>query len=180
MEISFGWIGQEGLEQKDSFYDYIKDDAYRNFTRIQKNIKADNANSIISEIKEKTFETLAKIKNINNVKPVISWYDINPNNILVDKSSKITGFLDAGGARFAAKEWDIAFIKMDLCKNAEEYNQFLKSYCENMEINEELLNLLTVIVEIDDIAFELESKIKLPIAFESNFENLIRELQKEF
>ena len=44
--------------------------------------------------------------------------------------------------------------------------------------NEELLKILTVAVELDDIAFQLETKVKLPIAFESNFKEEIKYIQK--
>lgn len=121
---------------------------------------------------------LNKIKNINDIKPVISWYDINPNNILVSDTNIITGFLDAGGARFAAREWDLAFIKMDLCNNEEEFKFFKKEYLKDNQINEELLECLNTVVEIDDIAFQLETNIKLPIAFESNFKDIIERIQK--
>lgn len=111
------------------------------------------------------------IKNIKEIKPVISWYDINSNNILVNRKSEITGFLDPGGARFATKEWDIAFIKMDLCKNKNEFEYFLKEYMKTNSINKKLLDSLSLIVEIDDIAFQLETNTKLQLAFESNFED---------
>jgi hypothetical protein len=53
-------------------------------------------------------------------------------------------------------------------------------YLNQKEINENLLDILTVIVEIDDIAFQLEEKVKLPIAFESNFKNVLEYIHKEY
>ena len=44
-------------------------------------------------------------------------------------------------------------------------------------MNEKLLNLLTVIVEIDDIAFQLETNTKLPISFASNFKEILNQIQ---
>ena len=113
------------------------------------------------------------IEQINPLKPVICWYDINSNNILINSNSEITGFLDPGGARFSPKEWDLAFIKMDLCKNKKEFQYFINEYERTKKINSDLLKALSVIVEIDDIAFQLESNTKLPIAFESNFNEII-------
>jgi len=98
----------------------------------------------------------------------------------VNDNSSITGFLDPGGARFAPKEWDLAFIKMDLCQNNKEYEFFKQIYSKQKTINEELLEILTVVVELDDIAFQLEAKVKLPIAFESNFKAEIEYIQKEY
>lgn len=172
----FGWIGENGLEKKKLFYEYIEKEIKRNIQRIKKIIMYDDI--ILNEITQKATDAISELKKISPVVPVISWYDINANNILIDENSSITGFLDAGGARFAAKEWDIAFIKMDLCNNKKEFNLFLDNY--KGKINNKLLNILTVIVEIDDIAFQLETKIKLPIAFESNFKNIITKLQKEY
>lgn len=97
---------------------------------------------------------------------------------MVNDKNIITGFLDAGGARFAAREWDLAFIKMDLCNNKEEFEFFKKEYLKHNQINEELLESLTTVVEIDDIAFQLQTNIKLPITFESNFKDIIEEIQK--
>ena len=105
---------------------------------------------------------------------------MNSNNILVNEKSSITGFLDPGGARFATKEWDLAFIKMNLCQNNKEYDFFKQMYLRQNNIDEELLEILTVAVELDDIAFQLEEKVKLPIAFESNFREEIEYIQKKY
>ena len=149
----------------------MKYDIERNLNRIEKYC---NYNSkIFEEINNKAKDALNEIEKMKNIKPVISWYDINPNNILVDEKGMITGFLDAGGARFAAKEWDLAFIKMDLCNNKEEFLYFKEEYSKYNDINENLLEVLTIVVEIDDIAFQLETKTKLPIPFESNFKEEI-------
>ena len=98
----------------------------------------------------------------------------------MNDNSSITGFLDPGGARFAPKELDLAFIKMDLCQNNKEYEFFKQIYSKQKAINKELLEILTVVVELDDIAFQLEAKVKLPIAFESNFKAEIECIQKEY
>lgn len=82
------------------------------------------------------------------------------------------GFLDPGGARFSPKEWDLAFIKMDLCTNKEEYEYFIKEYEKESKINYELLTALSIIVEIDDMAFQLETNTILPIAFDTNFKEI--------
>ena len=173
--INFGWIGKDGLEEKNSFYEYIEEDIKRNLNRIEEYSNSDK--KILEVINNKANIALNEIKKIENIKPVISWYDINPNNILVDKSSRIIGFLDAGGARVAVKEWDLAFIKMDLCRSKEEFNNFKEEYLKYYNIDEILLEALTIVVEIDDIAFQLETNTKLPIAYKSNFKNIIKKIQ---
>jgi len=173
---SFGWIGIDGLDEKKTFYEYIENEIKRNLSRIQ---KLDIDENIIVELENKANKSLEKIKNIKNIKPVISWYDINENNILVNEKTEITGFVDAGGARFAPKEWELAFIKMDLVRKKDEFEYFKNIYTHSGEIDEELLQLLTVIVELDDIAFQLEAKVKLPIAYESNFREIIENFHKE-
>lgn len=171
----FGWIGKNGLEGKEFFYEYIENEIKRNVKKIQDIIGSEN--DIVKEINEKADRVLNEIKKINDSKPVLSWYDINPNNILVDEKGTIKGFLDAGGARFASKEWELAFIKMDLCRDKQEFEYFKKVYSRKNSINEKLLNLLTVIVEIDDIAFQLETNTKLPISFASNFKEILNQIQ---
>lgn len=169
LEMSIGWIGENGVEKKDSFASYIESEIKRNINRIQQVVGEKN---IIEDIKSKADKALAIIRDINNIKPVICWYDINPNNILINQKSNIVGFLDPGGGRFSPKEWDLAFIKMDLCKNKEEYEYFIKEYEKESKINYELLKALSIIVEIDDMAFQLETNTILPIAFDTNFKEI--------
>ena len=165
------------MDEKEYFYQYIEEDIDRNIERIKKYIEDKN---VLKNFIKKANMSVEKLKIISNIKPVICWYDINPNNILVNDNSSITGFLDPGGARFAPKEWDLAFIKMDWCQNNKEYEFFKQIYSKQKTINEELLEILTVVVELDDIAFQLEAKVKLPIAFESNFKAEIEYIQKEY
>ena len=164
------WSGR-----KKFFYVYIEAEIKRNTQRIKDIIG--EKNRIIIDILKKSEETLKLIKQVQKLKPVICWYDINSNNILVNDKSEITGFLDPGGARFAPKEWDLAFVKMDLCRNEKEFKFFLDKYMQNNNVDINLLNLLSVIVEIDDIAFQLETRTKLPIAFDSNFKSILKIIQ---
>lgn len=165
------------MDEKKYFYKYIEEDIDRNIERIKKYIEDKN---VLKSFIKKAKMSVEKLKIISNIKPVICWYDINPNNILVNDNSSITGFLDPGEARFAPKELDLAFIKMDLCQNNKEYEFFKQIYSKQKAINKELLEILTVVVELDDIAFQLEAKVKLPIAFESNFKAEIECIQKEY
>ena len=171
----FGWIGKNGLVEKQFFHQYIEDEVQRNIERIE---KYDKEKLLLESITKKANTSLEKLKSFKNIRPVISWYDINSNNILVNEQSKITGFLDPGGARFAPKEWDLAFIKMDLCRSKEEYKYFKNAYLQQNILDEELLEILTIIVEIDDIAFQLETGVKLPIAFETNFRKELEYIHK--
>lgn len=167
----FGWVNENGVEKRKSFADYIKQEIKRNIDRIK--IIIGEKKEILDYIESKANNALLMIEQINHLTPVICWYDINSNNILINSKSEITGFLDPGGARFAPKEWDLAFIKMDLCKNQKEFQYFIKEYAKTEKIDRNLLEALSVIVEIDDIAFQVESNTKLPIAFESNFKDII-------
>lgn len=171
----FGWVHGDKILEKKFFYEYIEDEIERNLKRIDRII---TNKKCLDELKTKCNDALCKIRSIQNIKPVISWYDINENNILVDKEMNITALLDAGGARIAAKEWDIAFIKMDLCRCEDEYSFFKSEYSKKAKIDDELLDALTIIVELDDIAFQLETNTKLPISFASNFNEVISEIQK--
>ena len=171
---SFGWVSENGVEKRKSFADYIKQEIERNINRIK--LIIGERKEILDYIASKANDALSMIEQINPLKPVICWYDINSNNILINSNSEITGFLDPGGARFSPKEWDLAFIKMDLCKNKKEFQYFINEYERTKKINNDLLKALSVIVEIDDIAFRLESNTKLPIAFESNFNEIIHKI----
>lgn len=173
----FGWIDCNGLEENEYFYKYIESEINRNVVFLKKYILNKN---ILDSILFKINESFEQIKKITIKKPVLCWYDINSNNLLVDNNSNITGFLDPGGARYGVREWDIAFIKMDLCRNKKEFSFFEKMYNEYYKINSKLLKMLTIIVELNDIAFQLESKCKLPISFDSNFREEILFIQNNY
>lgn len=177
-ENLFGWIDGTKIIGKKHFYEYIIDDVKRNIQRIENSNIIDN--KLIENINDKYQIALNFIKEYINLTPVINWYDINENNILVKESGEIIGFLDPGGARFGVKEWDLAFVKMELCKNNDEYEFFKNSYKSVNNMDENLLNMLSIIVEIDDIAFQVESKVKLPIPYCTNFEDVLREIHKKF
>ena len=76
---------------------------------------------------------------------------------------------------------DLSFIKMEVCRNKEEFDKFLNYYrmYSNYDVNLKLLNALTVIVELDDMAVRILDKINLPIPYDSNFKEEIIKKVKE-
>ena len=135
--------------------------------------KVNNAIEIISE------------KSANFKKSCLCWYDINPGNILItkqEKSYKLNALIDPGGARWGVPEWDIVFIKMQLCNTQEEFEYFLEKYKnENsqIKIDIELVNALAIIVEFDVMEIEFSKNIIIsPIPFDTNFKREFEAIHK--
>lgn len=171
----FGWITDKCVIENNSFIDYIKEE----YNRLKVNLEL-----IDYDIKIRIQEKVKKVIEEINIESqeikesVLCWYDINPDNILV-KEDKLTAVLDPGGARYGVPEWDLSFIKMEVCRNKEEFDKFLNYYrmYSNYDVNLKLLNALTVIVELDDMAVRILDKINLPIPYDSNFKEEIKLLE---
>lgn len=74
-------------------------------------------------------------------------------------------------------EWDIAFIKQQLCRSSEEFQDFLNKYKEinpEISIDLELVKALSVMVELDVMSIELTNNaIISPIPYDTNFKEEI-------
>lgn len=173
----YGWITDKEVIEYEKFTDYLKSE----ISRFRSSIEGNIGQSSLDEMIEKANKALDIIKKYENrFVPTLCWYDINPNNILVDKEKEcLTGFIDAGGAKYGIKEWDIAFIKMETCINEKEYKSFLKNYKKlDNSIIEEVIDQLCVFIELDDMLVRILDKIKLPKPYDTNFKDIINEIEK--
>ena len=179
-ENVFGWITDKDIIENKKLSDYINSEYERllgNLYNIEDSIKCNILNKAKQSIK--IIEEKSKDKRTS----CLCWYDINPDNILVSKKDNrynLEGVIDPGGARFGIEEWDLAFIKMELCKNKKEFINLLNFYSKynKTEIDMELLEALTVFVELDDMTVRILDKIALPIPYESNFSEEIKLVEK--
>lgn len=171
----FGWIGEDE-KYKDTFIDYINSEYDRlsiNFEYVDLEIRE----SILNKVKKAIKIIEYKDKNID--KSCLCWYDMNPSNILIEKKDDIymlRALVDPGGARYGIPEWDIAFVKTQLCINKEEFEHFLVDYqkINSKIIDIELINALSVIVELDVMSIEIENDIIIsPVPYDTSFENEI-------
>ena len=173
---TFGWITDESIIKNENFVGYIKDE-YNRLIQDLDNVKEE----VLTKIKKKIEEAIEVIdyrtKSMNT--SVLCWYDINPDNILLKRENdtyKISGLIDPGGARYGLKEWDLAFIKMEMLKSKEEFDLLIKYYEKNSKekVDIILLNALSVIVELNDISFMIIDNVRLPIPYDSNFKEEIK------
>ena len=78
-----------------------------------------------------------------------------------------------GGARYGVPEWDIAFIKMQVCRRKDEFDDFFDKYIKlnpQIHIDMELVNALSIIVEFDVMSIELvEDVLILPVPYDTSF-----------
>ncbi len=173
----FGWITDDGcVGNTSSFKEYI----VLELNRLEQSFKEYLNKDELIYIREKENEILEYLNNNDeNIKPQLIWYDINPSNILI-KDNKLSGLVDPGGAKYATKELDLAFIKMEVCKNEEEFSNLLNEY-EKLDntIDKELINKMCILVELDDLAIRVQDKIFLPIPYCTNFYNIINRVHKE-
>lgn len=174
----YGWIGDNGVIEYIKFEEYIK-------SEIERLSNAYNSldESVILKINKKSEKALEIIRKETISSPVLCWYDINPENILITKQDneyKLSGFLDPGGARYGIPEWDFAFLKLELCKNQKEYDKILEKYKEKgNSINENLVDALSVFVEMDDIAIQINDKIIFDIPYSSDFKEELKKLHEK-
>lgn len=170
-ENVFGWITDNSILRCVNFKEYIVSE----YKRLIKELEFLESEKI-TIIKGKVEKAIDLIEERTNKKTTseLCWYDINPDNILVKKKCNqytLSGLIDPGGARYGLKEWDFAYLKMDTLKTKEEYELLLTQYETNFKekVDRELVDALSVIVELNDIAFMITENVKLPKPFESNF-----------
>ena len=110
--------------------------------------------------------------------PQLIWYDLNPENILVDENNELSCIVDPGGAKYCIKELDLAFVKMEVCKNEEEFQSLLTEYKKlDKTVDEELIEVMGILVELDDIMLRIQEKIHIPTPYCSNFKELINKIE---
>lgn len=185
-EKQFGWIDDKDIANHNKFIDYISSE-YNRLSINLRQIDSRISNSILNKVKANI--EIIKNKSKHITKSCLCWYDINPGNILIIKKGelyRLNALIDPGGARYGIPEWDIAFIKMQLCANKEEFNDFLTKYKkENPEItiDIEIVNALSVIVELDVISMEIEvnaiiSQIPYDTSFRSEREKIHKKINE--
>ena len=170
-EKVFGWITDNKIIKNEKLIDYINSE-YKRLIPDLENLDKQTLEKIKNKI-EKVLKIIEE-KTKDVLKSSLCWYDINPDNILIEKKEdkfKIKGLLDPGGARYGIKEWDLAFIKMEMLKSEEEFKLLIDYYEKNSKekVDIELLNALSVMVELNDISFMIVDKVKLPMPYDSNF-----------
>ena len=132
----------------------------------------------LNEIKIKQNEVLDYVSFKKHIKPQLIWYDLNPENIIIN-NHKLSAIIDPGGAKYSVKELDLAFLKMEVCKSEEEFQSLLQEYKKlDNSVDEKLINAMCILVELDDIMLRLQERIYIPIPYCSNFKNIINRIQK--
>ena len=142
----FGWITDCGcIEKKDLEFIESKEEVVLNF-----------------------------LKKKNNLKPQLIWYDLNPENILINEKNELACIVDPGGAKYGIKEIDLAFLRMEVCENEYEYQSLLTEYKKlDKTVDEGLIEVMGILVELDDIMLRIQDGIDIPIPYCSNFKDLI-------
>ena len=183
-EKTFGWITDNGVFRNDKFYQYLESELERFYTPLSDNLSYEE----VKEIFGKSSEAMEFIKNrTETIDSVITWYDLNPKNIIIEKKDgkyTLSGIIDPGGAKYGIREWDLAFIKFEICQNDEEFNSILNCYSSGLEklgktVDIELINTLGIFVEMDDMVISVLDKINLPIPYCSNFKNIIKSIHNK-
>ncbi len=170
---SFGWITDSGCIGKNSLEEYVKSE----FERFQVTFEEKLSYKDLKFIKGKEENVLKFLKNYNNIKPQLIWYDLNPENILINEKNELACIVDPGGAKYGVKELDLAFVRMEVCENEYEYQCLLTEYKKlDQTVDEKLIEVMGILVELDDIMLRIQDGINIPIPYCSNFRRLITRL----
>ena len=178
INYKFGWITDNEVLENESFSLYLENELKRFSDSVKGKIAIADYNYMMRVAKEK----LDLIKKYDSkLTPQLIWFDLNPNNILVKNngdSFELSSIIDAGGAKIGIKEWDLAFIKMETCINQDEYNSIFNEYKKlDSNLNEDLIDALSVFIELDDMIIRVLDGVKLPIPYDSFFEKIINNLR---
>ena len=173
----YGWITDKDVISYRKFSEYLESELTRFKEAVEGNISDSDFHYMISTAEN----VINKIKKLDSkLHPQLLWFDLNPNNILLKKYNgkyKLSAIIDAGGAKYGIKEWDLAFLKMEVCSNDEEFLSIISEYIKyDNSVNLKLIDYLTVFIELDDMIIRILDKEVLPIPYSSNFENIIKNL----
>ena len=175
VNYKFGWITDNEVYENNTFSLYLENELERFSSAIKGKIPTIDYEYMMDIAKDK----LRVIKKYDSkLVPQLIWFDLNPSNILISNnehgSFKLSSIIDVGGAKIGIKEWDLAFMKMEVCVNKEEYNSILKEYKKlDRELNEELIEALCVFIELDDMIIRVLDGVEIPIPYDSFFKNII-------
>ena len=173
----YGWITDNTVFENEKFSLYLENELKRFSEAVKGNISKENYDYMVKVAKEK-LEVIKKYD--SRLNPQLIWFDLNDNNILINKDNdtyNLSAIIDAGGAKIGIKEWDLAFIKMEICKNEKEYKKIFDSYKKiDPTLNEELIDCLSVFVELDDMIIRILDKVDLPIPYCSVFKKIIEKI----
>ena len=165
----FGWITDNGCIGLNTLLEFVENEIERVQPVLERKLSAEDLNYI----KEKEESVKEYAKSLKNIKTQLIWYDLNPENILID-DDKLSGVVDPGGAKYAIKELDLAFIKMEICNDDNDFQAILSEYKKlEKNVDERLIDMMGILVELDDIMLRLEENIFIPIPYCSNFKNII-------
>lgn len=166
----FGWITDCGCIEKKNLEEYVKSE----FERFQGTFKEKLSYKDLEFIESKEEVVLNFLKKKNNLKPQLIWYDLNPENILINEKNELACIVDPGGAKYGIKEIDLAFLRMEVCENEYEYQSLLTEYKKlDKTVDEGLIEVMGILVELDDIMLRIQDGIDIPIPYCSNFKDLI-------
>lgn len=170
----FGWITDNNVFKHDTFYKYLESELERFKTSVEGKINAKD----LKFMENKAQKVIDKIiEDYSNVKACLCWYDLNSNNILVDFNEnkyRLSGIIDAGGTKYGVKEWDLAFIKMEVCSNEKEYNILFNEYKKlDNTINAQLIDYLCIFIELDDMIIRILDNVEIKTPYCSNFKKII-------
>lgn len=178
VKTKYGWITDNEVFEHETFCDYLKSE----LLRFEDSVKNMIDKKYIDIMLEKGQNCIEKIKKVeNNLHPQLVWYDLNPNNILINENNglySLSAVIDPGGARYGIKEWDLAFLRMEVCENEEEYQSILEEYKKlDPTINDELIKHLCIFIELDDMIIRVLDKISIPIPYDTQFKEIIEHIE---
>ncbi len=146
----FGWLNGNMLDKKFPNLESYLESELRRFELSLENKISKEVWSNLELVIRRSIQIISKYSCV----PTLNWYDIQSNNVLVEKENEVyslTGFLDPGAARFGIPEWDIAHAKIHLCRNRDDLNSLIEGYGCN-KLNQDITDAFIPIILVDDLS----------------------------
>ena len=136
------------------------------------------ATNDINSVLNKQNELIEYLSRNNRSKPTLTWRDLNAENIMV-ADNRFASIIDAGGTANIIPEYDIAFLKTNVCNNSNEYNVLLSEYKKlNPIVDVALIDKLTILTEIEAMCVKTIRNINIKTPFDPNFKTIYEKLNK--
>jgi|YNPMSStandDraft_2_1061718.scaffolds.fasta_scaffold01534_9 hypothetical protein len=155
----YGWWAEMGLaEGWPTFADYLSAEVLR----IQSLLMVRGYSDEVKAIIKRALPVIEPLKALNS-KPVLVWYDLHPDNIIVSPTTnppEISGLLDPGAARVGPREWDLAHAREYVCLNDAEWYSLLAGYATSANEMPDLAacERFRVLILLDDISLNLSGR----------------------
>lgn len=177
VEGRYGWVLKDDFNKVTTLEEFLEELLNRMYTPLFNELSITEFSKVYNIAKG----AIEKIQTEGSKeKPVLVWNNIRAENIWED-NGRITGITGAEEARYAMKEWDLAYIHLYFFPEEEQFEKVLTIYEEKGEkINKELLEPLEELIEIESLAKQMKDKTIVEIPKRGKLIQLVKNLNRRY